>query len=135
MANYTRSELLRNIAAQCMNEFDDLAHLDDPGCRIAYQFCDQEKKNRDKIVYADTEVIKEKLRAYMPFEFLITFYEPNCEKLDEEHLKRLMYHELKHVGFEGDDKFRIIPHDFEDFRDCVEKWGMNWIGDDVVELE
>lgn len=130
MPNYTKSAQLEQIARQVMIEFVDLAHLDDPGLRIAYQYSDQEKKNHDMVVYADTEVVKEKYREFMPYEFLITFYEPNCSDLDEEHLKRLMYHELKHVGFEGDSKFRVIPHNLEDFRECVEKWGVDWIKQD-----
>lgn len=135
MATYKRSGFLQKIAQECMTEFDDLVHLDDPGCRIAYQLCDQEKKNRDKIVYADTEVIKEKLREFMPYEFLITFYEPNIEGLDEEHLKRLMYHELKHVGFDGDNSFRVIPHDFEDFQACIDRWGPHWLCDGVEDVD
>ena len=127
MPNYTKSVQLEQIALELMNEFDDLAHLDDEGLRIAYQYSDQEKKNRDMIVHADTEVVKEKYREFMPYEFLITFYEPNCKDLDAEHLKRLMYHELKHVGFEGDSKFRVIPHNLEDFRECIDKWGVDWI--------
>ncbi len=130
MPNYTRSEKLKQIAVGLMHEFDDIAHLDDEGLRIAYQYSDQEKKTRDMIVYADTEVIKEKYREFMPYEFLITFYEPNCEGLDDEHLKRLMYHELKHVGYEGDNKFRIIQHNLEDFRECIDKWGVDWIKGD-----
>ena len=127
MAIYTKSEQLEKIALELMGEFDELCHLDNAECRIAYQYSDQEKKNRDKVVYADTETIKDKLKVFCPYDFLITFYEPNCDGLDDEHLKRLMYHELKHVGFEGDNKFRVIPHDLEDFRDCVSKWGIDWI--------
>ena len=78
-------------------------------------------------MYADTELVKEKLRGFLPYEFIITFYEPACADMDEEHLKRLMYHELKHVGFDGSDKFRIRPHDIEDFRACIDKWGYDWI--------
>lgn len=130
MATYTKSSQLEQIAYELMITYDDLVHLDDEGCRIAYQYSDQEKKNRDVIVYADTETIKEKYKEFMPYDFIITFYEPNCDGLDDEHLRRLMYHELKHVGYEGDNKFRVIPHDLEDFRDCIGKWGIDWIKTD-----
>ena len=129
MSKYTESEQLKNIAKTVMTEFDELVHLDDQELRIGYQYSDQEKKNRDKIVYADTEVIKEKLKEFCPYDFIITFYEPNCSSLDEEHLKRLMYHELLHVGWEGENKFRVTPHDCEDFRAVIDKWGVNWIKD------
>ena len=128
MAVYTISTELEQIAKDVIAEMEDLKHLDDPGLRIAFQYSDQKKKNKDREVFADTETIKEKLKMFVHYDFLITFYEPNCIGLDEEHLKRLMYHELKHVGYDPEHrKFSIIPHDMEDFRDCVEKWGVNWI--------
>ena len=128
MAKYTRSEYLEEIAHRCMAIFTDVAHLDNPDCRIAFQFSDQEKESRNKIVYADVEKVKDKIKAFMRYDFLVTFYEPNCEKLDEEHLRRLMYHELKHIGFDpADDKFWMIPHDVEDFSVMIERWGLDWI--------
>ena len=129
MPNYKKSEQLEQIAKELMQEMDDLLHLDDLSLRIAYQYSDQEKISRGMTVYADTEVVKEKYKEFMPYEFLITFYEPNCEGLDDEHLKRLMYHELKHVGYEGDNKFRVVPHNLEDFRECIDKWGIDWLTD------
>ena len=127
MANYTKSSELELIARQLMHEMDDLLYMDSDELRIAYQYSDQAKTNREFVVYADTELVKEKYREFMPYEFIITFYQPNCEKLDEEHLKRLMYHELKHVGWEGEGKYRVIPHNLEEFRECIEKWGVHWL--------
>lgn len=125
---YTRSAMLEDLAQKCMETFSDLAHLDNPDCRIAYQFSNQEKESRNRIVYADVEKVKDKIKAFMRYDFLVTFYEPNCEGLDEEHMLRLMYHELKHIGFEAaTDKFWIIPHDVEDFRDVIDRWGLDWI--------
>ena len=125
---YTRSAMLEDLAQKCMETFPDLAHLDNPDCRIAYQLSNQEKESRNRIVYADVEKVKDKIKAFMHYDFLVTFYEPNCEKLDEEHLMRLMYHELKHIGFDpADDKFWMIPHDVEDFSVMIERWGLDWI--------
>ncbi len=130
MALYTRSAMLCDLAQKCMETFDDVSHLDNPNCRIAYQFSDQEKESGSKIVYADVEKVKPKIKAFMPYDFLITFYEPNCRGLDEEHMIRLMYHELKHVGFDPEyDKLWVKPHDVEDFRDLIDMWGVDWLYD------
>ena len=130
MAKYTRSSMLGEIANGLIHEMDEFKHLDNPNLRIAYQFSDQEKSGRDKIIYADVEKVKDKYKAFMPYEFVVTFYLPNVEGLDNEHLCRLMYHELKHIGFDGDDKFWTIPHNLEDFRECIDKWGVDWISTD-----
>lgn len=50
--------------------------------------------------------------------------------MDEEHIRRVLFHELLHVGIsydkDGDEVYGIVPHDFEDFRECVRRWGMDW---------
>lgn len=127
MTTYEPSERLSKIATKVIRDCDRLKHLDDPRCRIAYQTSDQAKKSGNKIIYADTERVKGKYKALMPYDFVITFYWPNCENLTEEKLEKLMYHELRHVGFDGDCKFTIIPHDVEDFRDVIDRWGIDWI--------
>lgn len=128
MANFYRSEDLRRIAAELINEDEKFEPLrEENGCRIAFQYSDQAKKSNGKAVYADTERVKEKLKQFCAYDFLITFYSPNTDGLDEEHLSRLMYHELCHVGFDPvENECWIIPHDLEDFRDVVGKWGIDW---------
>lgn len=131
---YWQAKDIEVLATEVIREFEDLNHLDDPRCRIAYQHCDAEKKKNKRVVFADTQLVNEKLKVFCPYDFLITVYDGSCAYLDEEHIKRLIYHELKHVGFEpgdGDeDKYFIVHHDLEDFRDVIDKWGIDWIRDD-----
>ena len=124
MSNYERSEGLEKLMGQVIDENSEFAHLCE--VRIACQYCDQKKRSQGRRVYADTMIVSDKIESLAYFDFVITFYRPNCEGLDEEHLKRLMYHELLHVGYD-DEKFSIIPHDLEDFRECINRWGTNWI--------
>lgn len=125
--SYMASDELADIGRSVMKEFGDLRHLDDKGCRIGYQWSSQGKKSKGMLVMADTEMVKDKFKAFMPYDFIITFYEPNCYGLDEVRMRRLMYHELKHVGYGGYGDYSIIPHDMEDFRSVVDKWGADWI--------
>ena len=127
MTKYEQSERLRQLAEKVIAENGCLQHLDDPRCRIAYQMSDQEKKSGQKTVFADTEKIKDKLKAFLPYDFVITFYEPNVANLTEEKMEHLMYHELRHVGFDEEVSFFIVPHDVEDFRDVIDTWGIDWI--------
>lgn len=130
MIVYTKSENLRLIAENLIANEEKFESLREGGCRIAYQYSDQAKKSQGKEVYADTEKIKDKIKQICPYDFVITFYTPNIDGLDEEHLSRLMYHELCHVGYNAEDNlFWIIPHDLEDFRDVVGKWGIDWAVD------
>lgn len=127
MAMYWSDANLAEMAREVIGEHEELAHLDDVDLKIAYQWCDQEKKAHGQMCFADVETVKEKYMAFMPYDFVITFYEPNCVALDDERMKRLMYHELNHVGWDGDGRKHIIPHNLEDFRECIDKWGIDWI--------
>ena len=126
-AEYARSEALEGIARAVMEEFpQEFSHLNN--CRIAYQVCNHRKtKSGGMIVYADTEKVRYKHKGLLPYDFIITFY-ADGDILDEEIQKRLMYHELKHVGYDAaEESCYIIPHDLEDFRDVINKWGTDWI--------
>ena len=127
MASYENSDRIAEIARKVIAENEKFHHLDDPNCRIAYQTADYAKINGQKIVYDDTERVKDKYKRFMPYDFVITFYWPNCEILSDEKLERLMYHELMHVGYDGESGYSIIPHDVEDFRDVIDHWGLDWL--------
>ena len=45
--------------------------------------------------------------------------------LNENQIKVLMLHELRHIGM-GDRGLTIVPHDIEDFSDILEKYGLDW---------
>ncbi|OZV10781.1 hypothetical protein CIW83_18350 [Tissierella sp. P1] len=67
----------------------------------------------------------ETYKAYLPYDFIITFYENNTGFLNDNQLKILMYHELKHIGI-GERGLKINPHDIEDFSDILDKYGLDW---------
>jgi len=123
---YEQNEELAALAAKVIAshpEMEDLKY-----CRIAYLSADKEKKSRGKPVYAETERVSDKIKAVAPYDFLITFYMPNCDYLDEKRMKILMYHELLHVGYDPvNGTFAIIPHDVEDFRGIILQYGPDWI--------
>ena len=121
---------LKELFDEVVSEYTSLNHLASPLIRIAFQWSDEEKVKDNKLVFADTEKIKPKLKSYLPYDFIITFYEPNLHDVTDEGKKRLMYHECLHIGFDGDSKFWLVPHDFEDFTEIVKKFGADWIHTD-----
>lgn len=124
---YERSRRLEEIAGKLIESEPKLGSIGREGIRIGYQYSNQKKLCQGKTKYADTMVVREKLKEFLPIDFIITFYEPNCAALDDEHLSRVMYHELLHVGFDGLGRFWVAPHDVEDFRECIERWGLDWL--------
>ena len=92
--------------------------------RIAYMRSDKAKKTGSKVVFADCEKLSDKLCALTGIDFVITFY-ADSEELTMVGHRILMEHELKHVGWDGEHK-SIIPHDVDEFRDIIEKYGLDW---------
>ena len=97
---------------------------------IVYLASDKQKKTHGRLVYGECEKVQDKYQWGIPADFTVTVFEPNCKNMDAEHVKRVIFHELLHVGI-GEDKdgnpvYSIIPHDLEDFRECVGRWGTDW---------
>ena len=127
MAIYTRNEILTEIGRQVIESDPDLQHLN--YIRIGYQTSDGAKKAGEKVVYADCTKISDKQAAFTGVDFIITFYLENLRGMSEEGLRRIMFHELLHVGVDVDGKRTIVPHDVEDFRECIDRWGTDWAED------
>lgn len=110
-----------------------LAHIRDSHATIAYLGSDYAKRSKGRTVYGECEKVADKNKWAIPADFLIVVYEPNCEGMDDDRLARLLFHELLHVGVEVDEdgveRYSVLPHDLEDFRECVDRWGVNWISD------
>lgn len=100
---------------------------------ICYLGSDYAKRSKGRTVYGECERVAEKNKWAIPADFLVVVYEPNCAGMDDEHLSRLLFHELLHVGIDvdgdGEEHYSVRPHDLEDFRECVDRWGTDWITD------
>jgi predicted metallopeptidase len=115
---------LKHLGNKIINHFAELSFIKEWNIKIGYVIS-QEKKSGKRIVYADCRKVQEVFRAYLPFDFIITFYEQNTGILNENQLKILMLHELKHIGM-GERGLMIVPHDIEDFSSILSKYGLDW---------
>ena len=124
------NERWREIAEGLIEREPRLAHIDGSDVRIAYLSSDAEKRSHGKVVRGTCEKVPAKWQWSLPFDFAITVFEPNVADLDEERVRRLLYHELLHVGVdlddEGNERYSVVPHDVEDFREMVERFGIDW---------
>ncbi len=130
---YVMSPEMKVIADKVIAENDELAHLRGGSVRIGYQIGSGQRKHGDMFVFGDCTKATAKTKAFSNVDFVITFYAPNVENLKGWQLERLMFHELLHIGYAGEDALSINPHDIGDFRACIEKWGIDWLGTGDVE--
>lgn len=76
-------------------------------------------------MFGQCEKIADKYKWGIPCDFTITIFEPNIIGWTDEQLRILIFHELLHVGVDGDRLF-IVPHDLEDFRVIIDEFGVDW---------
>ena len=117
------------IGKELIREHEDLSHLQ--GVRIAYLASDQEKKSNGRTIFGECRKVSPQYSWCCPYDFMITIFEPNTAlyQFDDDMLKILIWHELKHCGVddgENGQKFRIVPHDIEDFDAIIAEAGMHW---------
>ena len=76
------------------------------------------------------ECVPARYKWCVPYDFTVTVFEPNVQALDEAQLRTLLLHELMHAGVDvledGTERYRIVPHDVEDFREVLERFGLDW---------
>lgn len=73
--------------------------------------------------------VQDKYKWGIPADFTITVFEPNCRGFSEKQLEILLFHELLHIHIEykdGEEKYSINPHDLEDFRYIIDRFGSHW---------
>ena len=106
--------------------FEDIK---DSAATIVCLESDLEKTSRDKIIFGECEKIPSKYKWIIPYDFTITIYAPNVERFTDDQIRILIMHELLHIGIDRDgneEKYYIRPHNIEDFRVILDKYGMDW---------
>lgn len=121
--NYAR------IAKRLIETEPAFEEIRDSGVRIAYLSSQEEKKKGGKIVLGECVLVKDQYKWCVPYDFMIFIYEPNIIGLTRKQKRILIMHELMHIGIDADSddiKFKIIPHDIEEFQKIIDRYGLNW---------
>ena len=127
-----REERYELIGRDLIATEPELEYIRNSDVQIAFLASDNPKKSKGKLVFGECEKVPPKYRWCIREDFTITVFEPNVEHFTEEQYKMLIFHELLHIGIElGEDKetYSIRPHDLEDFRIIIDRFGTNWGGD------
>ena len=119
------SEEYTEIGKALIETMPELSNLRGMPYTIIFLKSNHKKKSKGKLVYGQCEKVAEKNKWSIPCDFTITVFEPNCQGMNPEQIKILLFHELLHVGADTDDPY-IRPHDLEDFRMIIDKYGVDW---------
>ena len=130
MDNREISEEYAEIGARVIEEEDSLIDLRNSQATIVYLTSENKKTAKGKVVCAECEKVPDKYKWSIPADFTITVFLPNVEGFSEEQKRILMFHELKHVGIvfnaDGSETYSTVPHDYEDFKEIIDRYGTDW---------
>lgn len=130
MDNRQIREEYAEIAAKIIEEEPLLTDIANSHATIVYLGSDNPKTGKGKTIFAECEKVQEKNKWAIPCDFTITVFEPNTKDFTEDQMRILLFHELLHVGIEftedGQEKYSIKPHDYEDFKEIIDRYGTEW---------
>ena len=129
MENREISDEYKHIGEELILTAPELDAIRESTVSLVFLKSDFEKKSKGKTIYGECEKIPGKYRWAIPYDMAIIIYEPNVERFTKEQLRILMLHELMHVGIKEDgneDTYYVVPHDVEDFRAIIDKYGLDW---------
>ena len=130
MDKRTINEHYAEIGQELIDTEDVLVDIANSQATIIYLSSEHKKRENGKIILGQCERVADKYKWGIPCDFTITIFEPNIEGLTEEQLRILILHELLHVGVEfsndGTEKYSVKPHDLEDFKLIIDRYGTEW---------
>lgn len=130
MDSRTINEHYAEIGADLIATEEALVDIANSQAQIIYLSSEHKKTGNGKVVKAECEKISEKYKWGIPCDYTITVFEPNVEGMTEDQIKILLFHELLHINIEfnedGTENYKINPHDLEDFKLIIDRYGTDW---------
>lgn len=115
-----------DIMAEIIGEY----HSSLRNCKIKCLFYDKPRRRSGKLILATAEAVSPKFNYLTGIDFIISIYEDVWDIMADQEKRALLDHELNHcfVGEnkEGEPVYTILPHDVEDFRVIIERYGADW---------
>lgn len=110
---------------------DKFPWIREHGIRVGYCISDAEKKKgRDRYVFGECIKVQDTYTAWIPYDFIIVFYEQATDLLNDYQKEILMEHELMHIGLDPSGHLYIEQHDIDDFRPIIDRYGLDWCATD-----
>ena len=124
------NEKYATIGAELIDTDDALIDIRNSQATIIYLSSDYAKTDKGRLVCGQCEKVQDKYKWGIPADFTITLFEPNIEGKSDEAIRRIILHELLHVGIafndDGTETYSINPHDIEDFKLLIDRYGTDW---------
>ena len=124
------SEEYDRIGRELIDTEDVLLPVRQSAATIIFLASDFPKTDKGRLVLGQCEKVQDKYKWGIPADFTITLFEPNLQGKSDEAIRRIILHELLHVGIgtseDKDEAYFVNPHDLEDFKYMIDRYGTDW---------
>ena len=114
--------------AELIKSEDSLKWIAETGVLVGFMSSNKAKVSNGKKVFGQCERVPDKYKAFIPYDFLITVYEPNVIDFTGQQIRILLHHELLHCGvnMNAEPTYKVNPHDVEEFNEIIDRYGLDW---------
>ena len=114
--------------AELIKSEDSLRWIDETGVLVGFMSSNKAKVSNGKTVFGQCERVPDRYKAFIPYDFLITVYEPNVIDFTGQQIRILLHHELLHCGvnMNAEPTYKVNPHDVEEFNEIIDRYGLDW---------
>ena len=124
------NEEYAKIGRELIETEEALVDIANSQATIIYLSSEHKKVASGKAILGQCEKVADKYKWGIPCDFTITVFEPNIEGMSQDQIRMLIFHELLHVGIEfgadGSESYSVKPHDLEDFKLIIDRYGTDW---------
>lgn len=117
------------FASEVIDAIEELHFIKELEIKVGYVKSYEAKTSKGGMVMADCRLVKPIYQCFIPYDFIITVYEPNVIELTPNQMKALLWHELKHISINEMTlalTYRVVPHEVEDFHSILDRIGTRW---------
>lgn len=116
------------IGAELIQAEKSLNWIREAEVSIGFMSSNKAKVSNGKTVFGQCERVPDRYKAFIPYDFLITVYEPNVIDFTSQQIRILLHHELLHCGvnMNAEPTYKVVPHDVEEFNEIIDRYGLDW---------
>jgi hypothetical protein len=91
--------------------------------RIAFVFRSEEQELNGRVILAQVSKVPEKMQPYMEFDYVVWVAENRWINMPDKQREALIDHELCHMGMSSTGGWKIKPHNIQEFREILDRYG------------
>lgn len=120
--HWIKNFVYRHIAAQLVKKFEELRHIK-PSKILFIEDMDYEDPENGKPQWrAKISKANKQFTVMTGYEYILETRNYFIERMQREQIIALIYHELRHIGQDGD----MVKHDIEDWNNMIATLGTDW---------